>query len=291
MAGYSLYFGDILFPVAPQTINTVINGRNKVYDLINDGEMNVLKYAGLTTMTFSVLLPSTHYPFATYLNGFKTPGYYLNELERLKQSRKPFQFIVSRHSNGGIWTNLHNTNMTCSLENYTVKEDAKSEGFDIVVEITLKQYKEFSTKTFTITTPSPTAPIALTEIRDDSTVPSSSNSNNNKGGGGKTKKYKVQIPGMAVVEVTAGSVQEAITKACGKNWSGTIYVDGVAYEVKNGVIVLPQAVKKAAVTGAVKGAVAAVTGAVAAVAKKTTTTKAATTGGVAGALGSLKLKK
>ena len=42
---------------------------------------------------------------------------------------------------------LFNTDITCSLEDYTVKEDAKDNGMDVVVTIKLKQYREYSTKT------------------------------------------------------------------------------------------------------------------------------------------------
>lgn len=60
------------------------------------------------------------------------------------------------------------------------------------------------------------------------------------GGGGDagdgTRIYKVQIPGMSTVQVRAKSVQGAITKAVGTNWTGTIYVDGTAYYVVKGQI-------------------------------------------------------
>lgn len=238
MAGYDVYLGKTLLPIAPEKISMKINGKNKTYDLINDGEMNILKLAGLTTVSFTILLPAVQYPFATYTNGFKAPSYFLDALEALKQGKKPFQFIVTRKNDsmkGRI--KLHNTNMTVSLEDYSVRDEAK-EGFDIKVEVNLKQYKEFSTKTFYVENPSPTAPIAITPQRppSTSTPPTSGGSG---GGGSSKKKYKVQIPGMGVVEVTATSVQDAITKASGSTWTGTIYVDGKSYTVTKGKIDTP----------------------------------------------------
>lgn len=62
------------------------------------------------------------------------------------------------------------------------------------------------------------------------------------GGGGSTssgstnKTYKVQIPGMSVVTVTAASVQAAINKAGCGSWTGTVYVNGTSYYVVKGVI-------------------------------------------------------
>lgn len=231
MAGYDVYLGKTLFPIAPSKISMKINGKNTTYDLINDGEINILKLAGLTTVSFTVLLPAVKYPFATYADGFKAPSYYLDRLEELKQSKKAFQFIVTRKNDsvsGRI--KCHNTNMTVSLEDYTVNDDA-GEGFDIKVQINLKQYKEFSTKTFYVENPSPTAPIAITPVRPAST---SSSTTGGGGSGSGKKKYKVQIPGMAAVEVWATSVQDAITKACGTSWTGTIYVDGKSYSITKG---------------------------------------------------------
>lgn len=237
MAGYDVYLGKNLLPIAPEKISMKINGKNKTYDLINDGEMNILKLAGLTTVSFTILLPAVQYPFATYTNGFKAPSYFLDALEALKQGKKPFQFIVTRKNDsmkGRI--KLHNTNMTVSLEDYTVKDEAK-EGFDIKVEVNLKQYKEFSTKTFYVENPSPTAPIAITPQRPPSTIPPTPQKPTS--GGSSKKKYKVQIPGMGVVEVYATSVQDAITKASGSTWTGTIYVDGKSYTVTKGKIDTP----------------------------------------------------
>jgi len=278
MAGYDVYIGDVLLPVAPQALTTSINGRNKVYNLINEGEMNILKLAGLTTVSFTVLLPAVKYPFATYRNGFLKPSYFLDLFEKLKQEKKGFQFIVSRYDTATIRKNLYNTNMTVSLEDYRIREDAKSQGFDIEVEITLKQFKEFKTKTFTVTTPSPTVPIALTPVRPQATT---TNTPTNPGGGGngKTyKKYKVQIPGMGVVEVTASSIQEAITKAGAGSWTGTIYVDGVAYYVNKGKLAVDPNKTKAAINSVISNTISEIAQKALETAKKTVVTPAKITG-------------
>jgi len=169
MAGYDVYFGEVLFPVAPDSINMNINGKNTVYDLINEGEMNILKYAGLTTLNFQLLLPSVPYPFATYLSGFQKPSYYLEVLEKFKQSRKPFQLLIARRiiTHSYIRGNLHNTDMKVSIEDYKVVEKANEHGMDFVVDVSLKQYKEYKTKTFKVDTPSPTAPIAIEPQREE----------------------------------------------------------------------------------------------------------------------------
>lgn len=239
---YDVYIDGVLLPIAPEKITTQINGRNETVNLINDSEVNILKGAGLTTISFPVLLPNSQYPFARYPSGFKLAGYYLDKLAALKSSKKPFQFIVTRH----FPTNkkLFNTNITCSLENYQIVDDAKN-GFDIEVQINLKQFKAYSTKTFTVERPSPTAPVVVNPTRPASTAPTSSGGGNggSSGGGGKkpnkgssTKTYKVQIPGMSVLSIKASSVQDAISKAMGTSWTGTVYVNGTSYYVVKGKI-------------------------------------------------------
>ena len=213
MTGYDVYLGKTLFPVAPEKITMRINGKNTTHDLINDGEMNVLKLAGLTTVNFTVLLPAVQYPFASYQGGFKAPSHYLDLLEELKQSKQPFQFIVTRNGSMSGRFRLHNTNMTVSLEDYTVKDDA-GEGFDMKVEINLKQYKEFKTKTFYVENPAPTAPIAIEEERPASTSSTDQN-------GKKTYTARVYYSGSsgATSSVTATSTvsyNDALRKAYAK---------------------------------------------------------------------------
>lgn len=144
---YYFYLDKVLLPVAPSKLQLKINGSNKTYTMINDGEINVLKKPELTDVEFDVLLPSVKYPFAIYKSGFQSAKFYLDELERLMVNSKPFQFIVTRTlPNGGM---LFDTNMKVSIESYTIKEDVK-EGFDVVVSVKLKQYREYSTKTCNI---------------------------------------------------------------------------------------------------------------------------------------------
>ena len=55
-------------------------------------------------------------------------------------------------------------------------------------------------------------------------------------GGGGSRKYKVQIEGMGVVEVTATGIQDACNKAGCQSWTGTVYVNGIAYSLVKGRI-------------------------------------------------------
>ena len=145
---YEFYLDKLLLPVAPSSLQLKIGNNNKTYTLMNDGEINVLKSAKLTEISFDLLLPGVKYSFAKYKNNtFQSASYFLEQIELLKTNKKAFQFIVIRNLPNGTF--LFDTNMKVSLEEYNIKEDA-DEGFDIIVSIKLKQYRDYGTKTYEI---------------------------------------------------------------------------------------------------------------------------------------------
>lgn len=150
----------LMFPVPPESININIKNQNKTISMINGKEINVLSSPGLREIEFEAMLPRVRYPFAKYeedtnsgekttkfLSGNRRAKHFLSELSKLKKSKKPFQFIITRTSPTGKKTNLGNTNIKVSLEDYTIKEDAQY-GFDVMVDIRLKEYKTYGTKTY-----------------------------------------------------------------------------------------------------------------------------------------------
>lgn len=160
---YQVYLGTMLLPVTPSKIQTKINSNNATATLINDGEISLLKKAGLTTVSFDMLLPNVEYPFAVYKNGFVRAQTFLDQLENLKGEGTTFYFKVARALPQG--TTLHATEMLVSLEDYTIQDDA-SQGFDIVVSVNLKQYRDVATKTIDLSTASDgTTTATITETR------------------------------------------------------------------------------------------------------------------------------
>lgn len=166
---YIFYLGPLQLPVAPSKMQMKINNQNKTINLINDGEINLLKSPGLTDISFDALIPQSFYPFAYYPYGsFTKAEYFLEEIENMKTSLQPFRFVVfrsrphpvtSRNNNAySEYNELFDTNMLVTLEDYQIKDDV-NEGFDIVVSFNLKQYRSYSTKT-----------ISLKELSDGSIV-------------------------------------------------------------------------------------------------------------------------
>ncbi len=146
-SGYDFYLNKCLLPVAPPKLTVKINNANKTVTLINEGQINLLKKAELTDLEFECRIPQEPYPFAVYKSGFKGADYFLDYFETLKTNQKPFQFIVCRTKPTG--KRLFDTNIKVSMEDYKITEDAK-EGFDLMVDIKLKQWRDYGTKTVNI---------------------------------------------------------------------------------------------------------------------------------------------
>ena len=146
-SGYDFYLKKCLLPIAPPKLTVKINNANETVTLINEGEINILKKAELTDIEFECRIPQEKYPFAVYKSGFKGADYFLDYFESLKTSKKPFQFIVCRKRPTG--KRLFDTNIKVSMEDYKITEDAKN-GFDVLVKIKLKQWRDYGTKTVNI---------------------------------------------------------------------------------------------------------------------------------------------
>ena len=128
-------------PQTPAKLSVKISGKNTTVTLLNEGEINFLKYPGLTEITLPLVFPM--------LTASKRPDYYLTLLERAKTQRITTQFIMTRTTPAGQL--LFDTNIKVSVEDYTIEESATN-GLDVSVEVKLKQYRDYSTKTVAIKT-------------------------------------------------------------------------------------------------------------------------------------------
>ena len=146
----------VQLPVAPAQLKIKTRNQNRTINLIDGSEINLLKKAGLTDITFTALLPnSPGYPFARYRNGYQSAKFFLEKLEELKHLRSrnkstfiPFHFCVLRNTPDG--KTMYDTSIRVSLEDYQVLESYE-QGLDVVVEISLKQFGLYGTKVIDIT--------------------------------------------------------------------------------------------------------------------------------------------
>jgi LysM repeat protein len=160
---YDLYMDGVRYPVTPSKVSIKTGNKNKTISLINEGEVNVTKSAGLMDISFDLLLPNSRYPFAVYTDGYHAAEYYIDLLQDLKEEQKKFQFILSRSTPSG--NNLHNTNVTVTMEDLTITDDAK-EGMDAKASVKLKEWRTYGTKTVKLNTATNTA--TVTEEREQS---------------------------------------------------------------------------------------------------------------------------
>lgn len=135
---YACYLGGMEVPT-PAKLTVKIKGKNKTLVLLNEGEINFLRSPGLKEITVPLVFPM--------LNGSRSPAVYLDMLEDLKANKKTTQFILVRASLDG--RRLFDTNMTVSVEDYNITEDA-TKGLDVSVDVNLKQWRDYGTKTATV---------------------------------------------------------------------------------------------------------------------------------------------
>lgn len=159
---YTCYLGGALWPT-PEKLQVKIKGKNKTLVLLNEGEVNFLRAPGLTELTVPFDLPM--------LTGSRSPDYYLGLLEQMKANKETTQFMLVRMSpSGGM---LFDTNIKVSVEDYNITEDGKK-GLDVAVDVNLKQWRDYGTKTVTVEEPkaeSTTPTVTVEKERDASTAP------------------------------------------------------------------------------------------------------------------------
>lgn len=154
---YSIYLNNILLPVTPPSVEIESEGKNDSIELIDGSEINVLKKPGLKTIRFECRLPQDDCPYAVYEKGFMPAQYYIDQFGKLQENKTPFQFILNRlvrsKYRGGIETSninsSYDTNIKVAIENMGQNEDADN-GFDIILDMELREYVDYSTKTFEI---------------------------------------------------------------------------------------------------------------------------------------------
>lgn len=159
---YKIYIDEVLLPVAPESINYKMKNRNETKVLINDGEVNVPKSAGLTTISFTALLPASPAYYAEYESGFANPLYFIEKFRALKSAGKPFLLDVFRLDDYGneIYTpsekgtdsnavanagERQKTSSRVTLEKYDINDDV-TDGADLSVNLEFKLWKDYQTK-------------------------------------------------------------------------------------------------------------------------------------------------
>lgn len=157
----------IPLPVTPGALTIKTPSKNQAVTLINEGEVSLLKSPGLKEISFKALLPQNKYPFANYgLSGYDATAF-IAALKVLEGSKIPFCFTVTRMTPKG--KPLFFTSLLVTLEDYTLEENAE-EGTDVILDITLKEYRYYGTTVFKeIEDPGGRKAIEVSKTRDTAT--------------------------------------------------------------------------------------------------------------------------
>ncbi len=140
---YYFFLGVAPLPVTPGALTISTPTKNETVDLINDGEINILKGHGLRNVSFEFMLPQQKYPFANYNLGIYDASSFIVYLKGLVALKKPVPFIVTRMTPSGKL--LFFTSFLVTIEDFDLLEDAGQHGFDVMCSINLKEYKFYGT--------------------------------------------------------------------------------------------------------------------------------------------------
>lgn len=139
---YNMYlFSEKMMPVTPGKITLKVKNKNTTLDLLDGNTINILKSPGLTEISCTLCFPM--------FGAAHKPDYYLGLFEKYKIKKKPTQFVLTRTTPDGKL--LFDSNLKVAIEDYTINEEHKR-GFDVYVDVTLKQYKDYGTQTAIVKT-------------------------------------------------------------------------------------------------------------------------------------------
>lgn len=129
----------ITLPIPPESFNTDVSGKDETVDIVNIGEVNILRDIALRDFSFKILLPKDNTLTIMKDSEFKEPIFYLARFREYKANKKPIRFFITRLLPSG--REIFKGNLLVSFEDYSVEENAGEEG-DFWVDIKLKEYRQ-----------------------------------------------------------------------------------------------------------------------------------------------------
>ncbi len=138
---YRVYIKDMLLPIAPSEITVTNKNKNITLSLVDDSELTIIKNRGLSSYSFTAILPRRKYHFALYEDvSFVDAMYYITALENIKSAKEVVDFTVLTGVNSDEFSNKKVT-----LEEISWKFSSAENG-DIVLKLSLKDYVHYQTK-------------------------------------------------------------------------------------------------------------------------------------------------
>ena len=130
----------VQLPVNPAELVISSAGNNKTDEIIKIGEINILRTRKLATCKISSFLPQGPAPYVI-VNNPMPPDSYFGFFEQIRAGKQPARFVISGA----------NVNMLVSVEG--VELQLKAGDDDYWYELSLKEYRPYSSRIVKIVTP------------------------------------------------------------------------------------------------------------------------------------------
>lgn len=128
-------------PITPEDIEISYPGSNKAVNIIQLGQVNLLKKRNLATFTIESWFPDeSWYPGVRTSGRFEDSSFYVSFFEKIRDDRKPCWFYIF-----GL-----NFNMQVSIESFT-HERRGGEHEDLYYTLQLKEYRPFAVQEVPVT--------------------------------------------------------------------------------------------------------------------------------------------
>lgn len=133
-------------PVNPPTLAVNSPYLTETIEIDQLGEINVLKFSGVTEISFESFFPLNYSPSYCLYKNFHTPQYFIDTIEKWRATRKPVRFTVTETE----------INLLVIIPEF-ITEDRAGHNGDKFFSIVMNEYKDYkvkkiSTKTTTTTT-------------------------------------------------------------------------------------------------------------------------------------------
>lgn len=136
----------VLLPVNPQEITITRGGRNSTEEIVETGEINILKTPSLKEIEFESFIPTANAGGYVEQNAtVYAPKFYRDFFEAVQSRKEPIRLIIT-----GLDINLQ-----MSVETFDYRWEGSDS--DMYYTLTLKEYKAFKAKVAIIKTATPSS--------------------------------------------------------------------------------------------------------------------------------------
>lgn len=137
----------IRLPVNPEKFSIKIEQEHTSKNVVGIGAINLIGDIELQEISFEVELPCQPLSYITTKNEFRGPQFYIDKFNTYMKDKNPVRFVLTRNYKEA--KDLKDISMLVTIKSIDIDEEALEEG-DLKAQITLSEYKTFTSKTVNI---------------------------------------------------------------------------------------------------------------------------------------------